>query len=245
VTALPRPWVAICQPNYVPWLGYFDMIDAVDEFILLDTVQYTKRDWRNRNRIKTSGGVKWMTIPIKAPSGTLIEDVGCANLDWRPRHLAQLDHAYREAGCYDDLMPRIVDWYDALAGTSLAGIDEHLIRAVMDTLGVDTPLRRASAMRAPDEPTERLVELCRAVGAGSYVSGPSARDYLDVARFQKAGIAVGWINYAYDYEYAQPYPPFERHVSVLDTLLCIGGGARRIMRSRAGDFVTPHADTPA
>lgn len=215
----------VLQPNYVPWIGYFDLLNAADVFVLLDTVQYTRGDWRNRNRIKTSQGLKWLTIPVRPPLGTVICDVHCADLDWRAAHLARLEAAYRDAGAFDEMMPRIHEWYAGLPGTGLVEIDEHLLRCVANMLGISTPIRRASGLADAGDPTGRLVALCRAVDADRYLSGPAARAYLDVAVMQAAGITVEWACYDYVGGYPQPHPPFERAVSMLDPLLCLGDQA--------------------
>ena len=224
----------VIQPNYVPWIGYFDLMNAADVFVLLDTVQYTRGDWRNRNRIKTEGGLKWLTIPMRPARDALIRDAHCENLDWRTKHLARLEAAYRDAPAFEAMMPRIRSWYAALPGTDLVGIDEHLLRCAADALGIQTPIRRASELVDADDPTGRLVALCRAVGADRYLSGPAARDYLDVAAMQAAGITVEWACYDYAASYPQPHPPFERAVSVLDPLLCLGEDAAGQLLTRAG-----------
>ena len=224
----------VIQPNYVPWIGYFDLINAADVLVLLDTVQYTRGDWRNRNRIKTEGGMKWLTIPMRPESGTLIRDAACEDLDWRAAHLARLEAAYRDAPAFDVMMPRIRAWYAALPGTGLVEIDEHLLRCAADALGIETPIRRASELADADDPTGRLVALCRAVDADRYLSGPAAKEYLDVTAMEAAGIAVEWACYDYAGSYPQPHPPFERAVSVLDPLLCLGEDAAGQLLTRTG-----------
>lgn len=223
----------VLQPNYVPWIGYFDLMNAADVFVLLDTVQYTRGDWRNRNRIKTGGGLKWLTIPMRPRIGTLIRDARCENLEWREEHLARLEAAYRDAPAFDAMMPRIRAWYAAVPGTRLVDIDEHLVRCAAEALGIETPIRRASELADADDPTGRLVALCRAVGADRYLSGPAARDYLDVEAMQAAGITVEWACYDYAGAYPQPHPPFERAVSVLDPLLCLGEDATGELLTRS------------
>ena len=223
--------VAIIQPNFVPWLGYFDIIDAVDTFVLLDSVQYTKSDWRNRNRIKTPAGLRWITVPVSAPRGTLIRDVASKDLEWRQRHLRQIEAAYREAAHFDTVMPVIRGWFESLESPMLVDIDHSLIENVCTFLGIQTPILRASDFSASDDRNERLLNLVNACGGTHYVSGPAARAYLDEARFRAEGIAVDWMAYEYDPPYQQPHPPFTWNVSVLDLLLCCGPDARRYVGS--------------
>jgi hypothetical protein len=225
--------VAIVQSNYIPWKGYFDLIAASDEFVLLDDVQYTRRDWRNRNRIKTPTGVQWLTIAVevKGKYHQRIRDVVVSQPDWATRHWRQLAQNYGQAPHFGALATDVERWYGATAGmTQLTEINEHFLRAICGALGITTVIRRSSEFALDDGKTERLLSLCTQVGAASYLSGPAAKDYLDIARFEAAGVAVEWMNYDGYPEYPQLFPPFEHGVTALDLLFNTGGLAPTFLK---------------
>jgi hypothetical protein len=229
--------VAIVQSNYIPWKGYFDLIAACDEFILLDDVQYTRRDWRNRNKIKTPTGVQWMTIAVevKGKYHQRIRDVTVSEPDWARKHWRMLAQNYGKAPRFRELAGDVERWYDAAAHMPLVTeINEHFLRAVCGTLGITTPIRRSSEFQLSEGPNERLVSLCTQVGATSYLSGPAAKDYLDTAMFASAGVSVEWMNYDGYPEYPQLFPPFEHGVTVLDLLFNTGSSAARYLKHGAG-----------
>ncbi|MBI4255867.1 MAG: WbqC family protein [Candidatus Rokubacteria bacterium] len=226
--------VAIHQPHYLPWLGYVAKWDAADRFIFLDTVQYEKNGWQNRNRIKTRDGARWLTVPVtRAPLGTPIRDVrvDAAQL-WPARHLRAIEHAYAKAphfGRYHDALRAFYarPW-DRLAPLAAASA-EWLGRA----LGVEAPVALASdlAVEPPGtegDPTARLVALCRAVGADTYLAGKDGATYMDVAQFRAAGIAVEAQRYAHPV-YAQLHGEFVPLLSALDILLMHGDEALAIL----------------
>jgi hypothetical protein len=226
--------VAIVQSNYVPWKGYFDLIASVDEFMLYDDVQYTRRDWRNRNLIKTPGGLQWLTIPVevKGKYHQRIRDVVVSDATWAQTHWRTLSHQYARAECFRELQPLVEEWYDRAAGLPmLSDVNEYFLRAVCDVLGIGTTITRSSDYTLGDGRSERLLALCRQAGATTYLSGPSARDYLDEALFGAAGITVEWMDYGGYREYPQLHPPFEHGVTVLDLLFNTGRGARSYLKS--------------
>ena len=227
--------VAIHQPHYLPWLGYVAKWDAADHFIFLDTVQYEKNGWQNRNRIKTRDGPRWLTVPVShAPLGTPIRDVRVDGAQpWPARHLRAIEHAYAKAphfGRYHDALRAFYarPW-DRLAPLAAASA-EWLARA----LGVEAPIALASdlAVEPPGtegDPTARLVALCRAVGADTYLAGKDGAAYMDVAQFRAAGIAVEAQRYAHPV-YAQLHGEFVPLLSALDLLLMHGDDALAILR---------------
>ncbi len=224
--------VAIIQSNYIPWKGYFDLIASVDEFILFDDVQYTRRDWRNRNRIKTAQGLKWLTIPVqvKGRYHQRIDETMISDLDWAESHWRTLRHAYRAAECFDAFAPRIQSLYETASSDRLSDVNRHFLEEVCGMLGIETKLSWSTDYGAGGVKGERLLELCLKAGADEYVSGPSARAYLDEARFAEAGVAVRWFDYPAYPEYRQLHPPFEHGVTVLDLILNMGETARDYMR---------------
>ena len=227
--------VAIVQSSYIPWKGYFDLINTCDEFVLYDNVQYTRRDWRNRNRIKAPGGLRWLTIPVRSKGRYLqrIDETEIEDPSWARSHWASITHSYAGAEHFELHRERIAELFaTASRETMLARVNELLIRGLNELLGIDTRVSRLpDSALAGEGPTERLVGACRALGASEYVSGPAARSYLDGERFEAAGIAVSWMDYSGYPEYRQPFPPFEHGVSVLDLLFCTGPAARRHMTS--------------
>lgn len=229
--------VVITQSNYIPWRGYFDMLRSVDQVILLESVQYTRRDWRNRNKIKTPNGPLWLTIPVEvkgrytqAIDETLISDAG-----WAATHIRSVELAYRRAPHFDTVAPWLFTLLEnAAKETLLTKVNEHLIRALCEYLGIAVPIQRCSdvldreALRLMD-PTERLLKLCLACGATYYLSGPAAKSYLDVSLFAEHGVEVGWMDYSGYKEYPQLWGDFDPSMSVIDLLLNTGPEAKRFL----------------
>jgi len=226
--------VAIVQSNYIPWKGYFDLIARSDLFVLLDDVQYTRRDWRNRNRIKTAQGLKWLSIPVetKGKYEQLIRDTKVSSPDWARGHWDALRQAYGKAPWFEQER----EWVEALylekapELTYLSEINRLFLAAIAARLGITTPLVSSSDYELESGKTDRLLAICRQAGADIYLSGPAAQGYLDIEQFAEHGIAVEWMDYGGYGEYSQLYPPFEHGVSVLDLVFMVGGGARALLR---------------
>ena len=223
--------VAIVQSSYIPWKGYFDLIRAADEFILLDDVQFTKRDWRSRNRIKTKDGLYWLTIPVhtKGRYQQRIMDVAISDPAWSERHWQTIQGAYARTPFFDAYAPRIKSVYEQ-PSDRLSDVNRSLIGAICQTMAITTPIRWSSEYHPSEGRNERLIDLCLKAGATDYLSGPSARGYVDEAAFADAGVAVHYVDYSSYPEYAQPYPPFEHAVSALDLLFCTGPAARDYLK---------------
>lgn len=228
--------VAIIQSSYIPWRGYFAIIARCDAFVFLDSVQFTRRDWRTRNRILTRDGPIWLSVPVRQRGNYTapIDAIEVAEPDWARRHLRSIEIAYRRAGCFDTAWPALAAAYAAIAGeVSLSAINRGLTASLCATLGIATPLLRdvdlvARATLNAMDPTERLVALAGAAGADEYLSGPSARAYLDEDRFAAAGMGVAWMEYASLPAYPQLWgTEFDPAVSVVDALLTLGPGAAR------------------
>jgi hypothetical protein len=218
--------VAILQSSYIPWKGYFDLMRQVDEFILYDDAQYTKRDWRNRNQIKTKDGLLWLSIPVevKGKFTQAIKDVCISDPSWNEQHFKTIAAAYARAPRFREYRECLEDLYRGAASCRLSDINRRFIEGLATILGIKTKLSWSMDYELPDGRVERLVSLCRQTGATSYLSGPSARDYIqqDAGLFAEAGIEVGYIDYSNYPEYPQLYPPFEHHVSVIDLILNAG-----------------------
>jgi hypothetical protein len=237
--------IVILQSNYIPWKGYFDLMACADEFLLFDEVQFTKNDWRNRNRIVLNGKLHWLTVPVRTAGnfGTAIDQIEVSRADWAQAHWNTVLQAYREAPHFRSMAPALEEEYQTTSAlTRLSRINEHFLRSIATLLGLDTTIMHADVVpRTTGDPTERLVEICKARGATDYVSGPAARDYLKIAAFRDAGIAVHFANYTGYPIYAQNFEPFEHGVSIVDTLMQCGLDSRNhlmALRQRS-DFLSP------
>lgn len=228
--------VAILQSNYLPWKGYFDIIDRVDEFILFDCVQYTKGDWRNRNQIKTSQGKRWLTVPVRQEHlEQSIDEVAVADPRCFHKHWSTFRQAYAGAACIGYCMEVLEPVFrGAGEHRTISSVNRHFIEAINRLLGIGTRISHARDYRIDAGRNERLVSLCRQVGADRYLSGPAARGYIDEALFAAHGIAIEWMDYSHYPEYPQPHPPFDHHVSILDLLACTGEQARQFIAGKAG-----------
>lgn len=218
--------VVILQSNYVPWKGYFDLMHEADEFILYDEVQFTKNDWRNRNQLKAASGRQWLSIPVRHQFGQRIDATEVADDDWAVSHWHKIAALYRKAPGFRAMAPHIEALYRGAAGMQrLSQINRHFLEGLAAMLGLRTPLTWSTDYDTDAGKTERLVSLCRAAGATRYLSGPSARDYIDASQFEAAGIELAFKNYAGYPTYAQQHPPFEHGVSVLDLLFHVAHDA--------------------
>lgn len=219
--------IAIVQSNYIPWKGYFDLIACVDEFVLYDDAQFTRRDWRNRNRIKTADGLKWLTVPVEMKGKYVqsIKDTRVSDIFWGEKHWKSLYHAYSKAPYFSQFAAQIEEVYQDVSDKPLSLINHRFLTSICDILGINTKITWSMDYQAMGRKSERLVDLCGRAGATEYVSGPSARAYLDESLFEEAGIDVIWMDYNGYPEYDQLYPPFEHHVTILDLIFHTGSGA--------------------
>lgn len=215
--------VAIVQSCYIPWKGYFDLIRRADHFVLYDSVQYTARDWRNRNQIKTPHGLHWLTIPVLHESQKqLIGETQCMDDAWKAQHWETIRHHYAQAPCYEQYRERIESLYRSCSARGLSEVNLHFLQGLCAILGIATPLSLQKQSAGEGDKTDKLIATCKQHGATRYLSGPSAKDYLDVGKFGQAGIEVEWMDYSHYREYPQPYPPYAHAVSVIDLLFCVG-----------------------
>jgi len=222
--------IAILQSNYIPWKGYFDMIAAVDEFILYDDVQFTKNDWRNRNKIKTPSGVQWMTIPVRHSISNMIRDIKVSQTNWHIKHWKTLRQNYSSAASFHEIKDFIENLYLENNSPYLSEINYHFITVICHFMGITTAITRSSDYLYQGDKSERILALCKAAGATSYLSGPSAQDYLNLDLFRNEGIAVEWANYSNYLEYPQLFAPFEHRVAIVDLLFNVGAHARRYLK---------------
>jgi len=211
----------IIQPSYIPWRGYFDQIRQADLFLFYDDVQYDKHGWRNRNRIKTSQGLRWLTIPVQNQHSPINEVCIDWKQNWSKKHWTTLQQSYCRAPYFDHYADILEDFYSRKIEL-LADFTIDLTVALAREMGfVHTKFVRSSTLQVSGSKTDRLIQILTQLGASDYLSGPSARDYIEVDKFEAAGINLEYIQYDYP-EYPQLYPPFESQVSILDLLFMTG-----------------------
>lgn len=224
--------IAILQSNYIPWKGYFDLINAVDEFVLYDEMQYTKNDWRNRNKIKTSSGVQWITIPvIQTHLDQKINETAVFDKKWNIKHWRTLQQNYTKAKYFKEYKDIFEDLYLNIGTELLSEINFKLITVINNLLGISTRITWSSDYEYGEGKSERLVRLVQALQGTEYISGPAAKNYLDESLFEAEGIKVSWFDYSGYPEYNQLFSPFEHGVSVLDLLFNEGPKATEFMKS--------------
>ncbi|MBX4925969.1 WbqC family protein [Rhizobium binae] len=218
--------VAIIQSSYIPWRGFFDLISRCDEYIIYDQVAYSKGHWHNRNKIKTETGTRWITIPVMTSDrlGQPIEDVEIKG-DWAQAHFAQVRQAYKKAPAATDFLPVIESLYKQAEKLQLlTEVNELFLRHIVDTLKLKIVITRDRIYSPRGARSERVLATCLAAGATHYLSGPSAKVYLDEAMFRDAGVTVEWMSYGPYPEYTQLHGAFDGQVSVIDSILN-GNGA--------------------
>jgi hypothetical protein len=216
--------IAIVQSNYIPWKGYFDLINLVDEFVLIDDFQYTKEDWRNRNLIKTQNGTQWLTIPVSYKNSLKpIRTIKVSDSHWAKKHWNKIVPSYVKAKHFRQYRDFFEELYLGLDETYLSKINYRFITAICDLLSIKTKISWSMDYRLEGGKTERLVNLCKQLHATEYLSGPAAKSYLDVSAFESENIRVSWMSYQGYPEYDQLYtPPFIHEVSIIDLIFNIG-----------------------
>ncbi len=226
--------VAISQPTYLPWLGYIDLVDQADTFVLLDTVQFEKRSWRQRNRIKIPGGLSFLTVPVpvKGRFEQKILDVEIEGRSFVRKHLRSIERRYRRAPFFVRYFSELAHILDTcVVGTRLADLNVRLIQWLCRQLGVTTRLLWSEIQQEGCR-SELLLNLCRASGADSYLSSLGAADYLleGIPQFSAAGVDVAFRHYEHP-QYRQQFPPFSSHASVIDLIFDEGDRSLEILRS--------------
>ena len=223
--------VAILQSNYIPWKGYFDLIASVDEFIIYDDVQFTKNDWRNRNLIKTPNGCQWLTIPVGSNIKRNIKDVPLPNGNWKIKHLLTLEFNYAKSKFFNEIYSLIKSIYLCKNYSSLSEFNTTIIKTICEYLDINTKISFSWDFDLIEGKNDRLVSLCKQAEASVYLSGPSAKIYLDESKFKDENIELSWFNYdGYDV-HPQLWGGFEHKVSILDLLFNCGKSTRNYMKA--------------
>jgi hypothetical protein len=224
--------VAILQSNYIPWKGYFDLIRLVDEFILYDDMQYTRRDWRNRNKIKTPNGLQWLTIPVEVKGKYFqkINETTVSDPEWARSHWSTIKSFYSKAPYFREYKDVFENFYLSTTEPFLSKINYELILIINKILGIKTKISWSSDYILSEGKTERLLDLTLQAGGTEYISGPAAKDYIEPELFEKAGVLLSWMDYSGYNEYPQLYPPFEHGVSVIDLIFNTGPEAINFLK---------------
>lgn len=226
--------LAAHQPQFAPWLGFFNKMDRADVFVLLDNVQFKKNEWQNRNRIKGPGGPQWLTVPVSFRHGERIDEVAiCDRQNWRRRHLVTLRSCYGRAPFFKP----VFTLYDELSQTPTRGrlvdLNLALLESLRSSLGIATSVVLASEIAAPlPERDGRLIALCKELGADTYLAGPGGRDYMELERYRAAGIRVVFQEFQHPV-YPQRFGEFESSLSVLDLLFNCGPRSLDAVRGRS------------
>ncbi len=224
--------VGVIQSSFIPWRGYFDFIASVDLFVFHDDIQYTKGDWRNRNRLRTPSGSAWLTVPVhyERVSQLICETRVAEGTDWRTKHLRMWRENYRRAPYLDDTLHLLGDMERGREALTISQLNIGLIRSICAYLDIDTPFAIAADYGLVGSKTDRLLDLLGKVGASVYLSGPSADGYLDKKAFQRSGIALEYKSYDYA-PYPQQWGEVDGAVSILDLIANVGPSAKSHIRS--------------
>ena len=225
--------VCITQSNYIPWKGFFDSINIVDEIILYDDMQYTKRDWRNRNKIKTQQGAAWLTIPVEVKGKYFqkINETKINDKEWNLQHWRTIVQNYSKADFFNGYKDFFEQLYLGCTTDNLSEINYRFLKAIGDLLEIKTTFKWSHDFQLLEGKTERLVDLCKKVGATEYYSGPAAKNYIDEAAFENEGIKVCYFDFTGYPPYRQLNGDFTHEVSVIDLLFNEGPNAKKYMKS--------------
>lgn len=218
---------AVLQSNYIPWKGYFDIIHDVDLFVFYDEMQYTKNDWRNRNRIQTKQGLKWLTIPCGYDISRKIYEVKIKNeIPWQKKHFDSIVTSYEKAPFFAKYRDFLEEVYLGRQWEYLYQLNWYIIEKISkEFLGIDTVFQDSKDFVSQGSRDEKLRSLLQSMGCDAYVSGPAAKDYMDVQKYTDSGIRVTWKDYSGYPSYPQRFEPFDHQVSILDLLFNTGDDA--------------------
>ncbi len=222
------------QSNYIPWKGYFDLINSVDEFVLYDDAQYTKRDWRNRNVIKTATGLQWLSVPVdvKGKYFQRICDARIADPIWQKKHWSSISCAYSKAKFFPEVRDLLEPLYCASKWHVLSEMNKAFLESLCLFLGIKSKITFSMDYEITGEDkTERIASLCKQAGGTEYLSGPAAKSYINEEKFNSIGIKVSYFDYYGYQEYRQLHGQFEHGVSIIDLVFNEGVCASQFMKS--------------
>ena len=225
--------VAIIQPNYIPWIGYFEIMKHVDCFIFLDDVQYTKRDWRNRNFILGNKGKEILSIPVlsKGRSIQKINEVIVADKKWKQNHLKKIFYSYKKSKHFDEIYSFLTDAYNNIDSEFLSDNLCSINERICTYLGVNSKIIKSSSLKSKGIKNEKLLSLCEAVSAKIYISGPKATNYLDYEMFKKKNIKLKIVEYSIQKNYVSSKSfKFTRNLSIIDLLFNAGKNSKKYLQ---------------
>jgi hypothetical protein len=224
--------VAVHQPQYLPWLGYFDKIDKADIFVLLDTVQFKKNEWQNRNKIKTAQGWRWLTVPVTYKYPQLINEVMINNrVNWQHKHRQALLSNYKKAPYYDDIEDKLRDILSS-SWEYISELNIEALKRLVAVLGIDTEIYVASELGAfPEDPDERLVAITKHFDAGMYLAGIGGKGYMNLDTYKKSGVEVIFQDFKHPV-YGQLFGEFEPFMSIVDLIFNHGDKSLTILRGK-------------
>lgn len=227
--------VAISQSNFLPWIGYFHLISSVDTFVIYDVVQFTRRDWRNRNRIKGPEGEQWMTVPVKTKGNydARIDEIEVDGDKWRGKLCKTIENNYRPAKHFAEISAELFPLLQN-PEPSLHKMNVQLLAWAIKNLQIPTKiLSTAEGLFKSSEPTIRLLEICESLSAKEYISGPAAKAYMELSHFEKAGVGIQFFEYPKYPEYPQLFSEFLPSLSFIDIVMNIGwDGARSFIQTK-------------
>ncbi len=224
--------IAILQPNYIPWKGVFDLINQVDVFVFYDDVQYTKKDWRSRNTIKSPNGDIWLTVPVahKGKREQLIYEAEIDNTQvWQNKHYKSICNSYKKAPYFEKYKYIVDEIYLNKTWDNLSELNIFATKLIAEALGIKVEWYKSSDYNFEgDKSGEKVVKLCQELDCNYFINGPASKEFMNHELFEENNIELKYMEYDYP-EYTQLYPPFNHYVSVLDTLFHCGDEARKVI----------------
>jgi WbqC-like protein family len=220
--------VAIIQSNYLPWKGYFHLIQSADYFVFLDSVKYTRRDWRNRNLIKTPEGAVWLSVPVHAHRNTPINKTVIADYRWQKNHPKTLKQFYGKCPYFEEYYPLLEKLYSR-QWTYLSDLNQTFIREISQMLGIKTQFYDDRQFSTSQDKSQRLLDIVETLGVDTYITGPSAKAYLQEELYRQAEVKIEFFQYPQYPEYDQVWGGFFPQVSILDLLFHQG--------EKSGDYI--------
>lgn len=225
--------VVITQSNYIPWKGFFDSLNLADEFVFYDDMQFTKRDWRNRNQIKTKDGVKWLTVPVEVKGKYFqrIRDTQISDKGWAKNHWDTITHNYSKAEYFKEYKDFFQELYLGKEYNLISDVNTTFTKAICKLLGIETNIRQSEEFELLEEKTDRLVDICKKLGATDYYSGPAAKAYMDESKFENENIKLHYFDYSGYPEYRQLHGEFTHAVSIIDLIFNEGSNTKNFMKT--------------
>ena len=223
--------IFVTQSNYIPWKGYFDSIARANVFVVYDEMQYTKNDWRNRNKLKTANGAAWLTIPVKAGKlDKTINETEPVDDRWRKKHLKTIIQNYNQTPFFQPVFDFLKSIYANKELQTLSDINIAFITGICKFLDIKTKIIKSSDLILTGDKNERLISICKQLDGTVYLSSPVAKDYLEVSKFELKGLDVEFLDYSGYPEYSQLFGTFDHYVSILDLLFNEGTRTRNYMK---------------